>query len=79
MKDGHCPKCNSTDVYRGTRAPLEAGEGLLHLGVRAGNYYVNVMLDAYVCANCGYVEMYAADLSKLTALPQGAGWQKVIA
>ena len=64
MQNGRCPKCNSTEVYRGTQSLLQAGEGLLHLVAYVKNTGVNLMLDAYVCSNCGYVEMYVADSSK---------------
>ncbi len=48
----------------------------MHAEVNTPKRYVNLMLDAYVCANCGYVEMYAADRSKLASLAQGHNWQK---
>jgi predicted nucleic-acid-binding Zn-ribbon protein len=78
MKNGHCPKCNSTEVYRGAPATLAAGEGWVHLENRKTG--TNIMLDSYVCANCGYVEMYVAEASKVK-LPSLAEdkkfWQKV--
>jgi predicted nucleic-acid-binding Zn-ribbon protein len=62
MKDGKCPKCNSTQVFRGAPATLAAGEGKVHLeNFKTGS---NLMLDSYVCANCGYVEMYVTEASK---------------
>ena len=80
MKNGQCPKCNSTDVYRGIQSPLQAGEGLVHLVAYSRNTGVNLLVDAYVCRNCGYTEMYVAEgsKSKLEALRQdNKHWQKV--
>ncbi len=78
MKSGHCPKCNSTEIYRGTSGTLVAGEGWIHLqNLKTG---ANIMFDAYVCTNCGYVEMYVADSSKakLPGLSEDKKfWQKV--
>ena len=76
MQNGQCPKCQSTEIYRGT--PL-AGEGSVHLAAFPGNTFVNILVDAYVCRNCGYIEMYVADSSKgkLDALAQDSkNWQK---
>ncbi len=80
MKDGHCPKCNSSEVYRGTQSPVQAGDSLVHLVAYARNTGFNLLLDAYVCANCGYVELYVAEGSKvnLGVLSQDhKTWQKV--
>ncbi len=81
MQNGHCPKCNSTEVYRGIQSPLHAGEGLVHLEVYPPNRGVNLLMDAYVCCRCGYVEMYVADgsIGKLTLLAEDKkNWQKVV-
>lgn len=80
MKNGQCPKCGADQVYRGSQSPLQAGEGLAHLAAYARNTGVNILLDAYLCANCGYVELYAAEQSraKLWALAEDPKhWQKV--
>jgi predicted nucleic-acid-binding Zn-ribbon protein len=80
MQNGHCPKCNSTEVFRGTQSPLHAGEGLVHLEAYPSSRGINLLVDACVCANCGYVEMYVTDSSKskLTALSEDKkNWQRV--
>ncbi len=80
MQNGHCPKCNSTEIYRGTRSPFRAGEGMLHLEGIAHNTGINILLDACVCAQCGYVEMYVTEQSrpKLASLVEDKNnWQKV--
>ncbi|HEX2697714.1 MAG TPA: hypothetical protein VHM28_08390 [Anaerolineales bacterium] len=80
MKNGQCPKCQSTDVYKGSTSPLHAGEGLVHLEAYPPNRGVNLLIDAYVCHNCGYTEMYVAEgsMSKVDAIAQDSkNWKKV--
>jgi predicted nucleic-acid-binding Zn-ribbon protein len=79
MQNGKCPKCNSTEIYRGNQSPLHAGEGLVHLEAYPPNRGVNLLVDAYVCTSCGYVEMYVteASKSKMTAIiDDKKNWQK---
>ena len=64
MKTGTCPKCRSTEVYRGVKAPLEAGSGLLRLSAIHNNTGLNILLEPYVCRACGYVEMFVAEDSR---------------
>ncbi|HQY23305.1 MAG TPA: hypothetical protein PLG23_11745 [Thermoflexales bacterium] len=64
MKTGTCPKCHSSEVYRGVKAPLEAGSGLLHLSAIRNNTGLILMLEPYVCRACGYVEMFVDDASR---------------
>ncbi|MBE2269732.1 MAG: hypothetical protein IAE80_15960 [Anaerolinea sp.] len=53
MKNGKCPKCNSTEIY------------MKHGGLQQG-YVVHVSpantrlvtTDDYICLNCGYLEQY---------------------
>lgn len=80
MQNGKCPKCNSTEIYRGIQSPLHAGEGLVHLEAYPPNRGVNLLLDAYVCLSCGYVETYVAEGSKPkinTIAEDTKNWQKV--
>jgi hypothetical protein len=79
VRNGYCPKCASTEIYVGTQSPLQAGEGRLHLEANPPKRAVNLMLDAYVCANCGYVEIFVAGGSrdKLESVTQDPrNWRK---
>ncbi len=80
MKNGVCPKCNSTEIYRG---PSTEGEG-----VSAGGYNslveisVNgklktLWLNTFICRTCGYIEMHVANETDLHMLPGADGWSKV--
>jgi hypothetical protein len=80
MPNGVCPKCFSTEVYRGTSTE---GEGLT-----AGSYnsivelstdktQTTLWIDTYICRACGYLEMRVANHEDLNALPQAEGWEKV--
>jgi len=77
MKNGVCPKCNSTEVYWSVGG-LKAGSGECHLEI--GNWSNKVIfLSTYLCTQCGYTEMYVADrnMDKLSALVKEKDWGKV--
>lgn len=63
MKDGKCPKCGSEEVFHGVDIPAKSGPfgsnsiPISMLSIAA--------LDNYVCTECGYVESYVAEASKL--------------
>jgi len=67
MKDGICPKCNSTEIYAGTNMAFKGGIVISFLR------YIGV--DYYVCAMCGYVESYLSDLYDLSEIKKK--WSKV--
>ncbi len=63
MKQGKCPKCSSTEVYCGSDIKLKAGPfGSNAIPVSLTSI---AALDNYVCTQCGYVESYISDPSKL--------------
>lgn len=64
MKKGICPKCQSSHIYRGFQSPLRAESGMLHLEAIANNTGYNLLLEAYVCVDCGFVETYVAERSR---------------
>ena len=77
MKNGVCPKCNSTEIYCGAGG-LKAASGECHLEM--GNFSPKVIfLSTYLCTQCGYTEMYVADrnMDKLSALVKEKEWEKV--
>ncbi len=73
MKNGSCPKCNSSEVYAGTNVVSKGGSyGANSIPISFWRY---AALDNYVCAQCGYVESYIADSSKLSEIKKQ--WPKV--
>ncbi len=70
MKDGTCPKCESTEVYEGPEGFVPAG--LLNLNISFGS---NARLHVLVCAHCGYAELYLPDRSKLREIAKE--WKRV--
>jgi predicted nucleic-acid-binding Zn-ribbon protein len=70
MKDGHCPMCNSNEVYSNPRANFGAGSQYVDVDDRAG-------LTPYVCASCGFTAMYVDSMDDLKDLIKSEGWQKV--
>ena len=73
MKEGKCPKCGSEGVYSGTDIYPKNGP------FGSNSIPVSILsiaaLDNYVCGECGYVESYVADKSKLREIAKK--WPKV--
>jgi len=69
MKNGTCPKCNSTNVYF---KPYELTDLKLHSK--------KVESVDYVCIDCGYFETYITDKEALGKIPVRAekigDWKK---
>jgi hypothetical protein len=76
MKNGTCPECHSTEVYRSGISPLQAGDSLVRVYNPAGN---DLPIEIYVCASCGHIEMSIAESYKarLADLVKFNKWQKV--
>jgi len=63
VKSGKCPKCSSTEVFRGSELQPKSGPfGSNSIPVSLTSI---AALDNYVCTQCGYVESYIAEQSKL--------------
>lgn len=63
MKNSHCPKCGSNDIYDGSKIFNKSGghnSNSIPLSL-----FTHATLDNYVCGQCGYVESYVAERSKL--------------
>ncbi len=72
MKTGKCPKCQSFDVYIGTEVFPKSGPfGSNTIPVSLTSV---AALDNYVCGECGYVERYVAEESKLKEIKRK--WEK---
>lgn len=73
MKSGVCPNCGSSEIYAGTEVFFKRGVyGSNSIPISAWN---DTALDNYACADCGYVESYINDHSKLAAIKDK--WKKV--
>jgi predicted nucleic-acid-binding Zn-ribbon protein len=58
MKKGVCPRCQSKEVYGGTKVSPKAGWNSSNAIPISG--LKTAALDNYVCGSCGYVESYIA-------------------
>ena len=73
LKTGICPKCNSDKVFSGAEIPLKKGpfgSNSIPIGLTS-----IAALDNYVCGECGYVERYISDRTKLAEIARK--WDKV--
>ena len=63
MKQGKCPKCGSANIYSAEDLPLKSGP----FGSNSIPVTLTALaaLDNYVCVDCGLVESYVADLSRM--------------
>jgi hypothetical protein len=74
VKDGKAPKCGSNKVYQGMDIPAKFGPfgsnsiPITMLSIAA--------LDNYVCVECGYVESYIAEQTKLREILKR--WPRVV-
>ena len=79
MRNGKCPKCGSTEIIPDVRV-LDRGESNLTSDLQVavdanpGAWVFKgrqiSKLSAFVCASCGYTEMYAIDPGALMAAHQ---------
>ena len=60
MQNGKCPKCSSSEVYTRKNALATDGSPLALIDSLLGKAF---SIDCYVCLDCRYVEMYAAENS----------------
>jgi hypothetical protein len=73
MKNGTCPRCNSTTVYS---RPNGLGFGnTSSVFIYGDKWSKPSSTKAFVCATCGFFEVYISDTSNLAQLAQM--WQKV--
>ena len=80
MRFGICPKCNSSEIYRGISTDgegLTAGSYISLVEIRAGKQQATLWVDTYICRACGYLELFVANPADLAFLPQADGWVKV--
>ena len=71
MKNGICPNCGSSEVHAGTDLTFKEGR----YNVIPISLGTTAPLDNYVCVECGYVESYIGDRTKLEQIKKK--WSKV--
>ncbi len=76
MNNNKCPKCGSSDIYK-QRDGVRPREEWVMLDSYWGKLQVRnpVVVDTYLCIQCGYFENYVADKDKLPKAAQM--WEKV--
>jgi predicted nucleic-acid-binding Zn-ribbon protein len=85
MRNGTCPKCQSTAVYmsdaENLQAPIKASSGSMLLNIYKDNKWMPditmMTLAVYVCQNCGYLEFYTSKQDGLAKLSDSTNWRKV--
>ncbi len=75
MKEGICPKCQSSEVYSGASIKMKGGAYGCNTFPLGGPLRGHVALDNYVCFQCGYVESYVGNKSDLEKIR--SSWEKV--
>jgi predicted nucleic-acid-binding Zn-ribbon protein len=74
VKDGKCPKCGSNKVYQGMDIPAKFGPfGSNSIPITMISI---AALDNYVCVECGYVESYITERTKLREISKR--WPRVM-
>jgi len=78
MKNGQCPKCNSSNVFKyaiGVRFGDHGGGSSLTIFSGDLNHLSHSDYDSYVCVDCGYCENYILDNAILQEVQKK--WAKV--
>jgi len=73
MKDGKCPRCDSSNVYHETNGIYVPNT--LGTFIRTADGNVGSVTDDHICADCGYIERYVADEQKLKDVART--WKRV--
>jgi hypothetical protein len=77
MKNGHCPMCNSDEVYMtDTFGTLRAHGDEAHFQAMQGNNQCRFNFALYVCTNCGFTATYAKSDQGLAYLKKADDWKK---
>jgi hypothetical protein len=78
MKNGHCPMCNSDDVYTNSSVTFFASNNRLRLRDDDGNILPQASFVPYICKNCGFTAMYMQSMEGMEEL-LSKGWEKITA
>ena len=82
MRDGHCPKCSATEVYKceeqGLKhALIEANSLRIYKDKRLVPDITFLGFAHYVCKQCGYFESYVLQVDQLSKLTDSDNWTRV--
>jgi hypothetical protein len=76
MKNGHCPMCNTNEVYANPTVIFFASSNRLRLRDEDGNVLPQATFIPYICMNCGFTAMYVQSTEEIKGL-LSQGWEKV--
>ncbi len=62
MKSGVCPKCKANEIHVVSNTGIEVA-----IAIKWSN---TAYLNYYVCANCGYVELFVRDEHQLPMIAE---------
>jgi predicted nucleic-acid-binding Zn-ribbon protein len=77
MKDGHCPMCKSTEIYKNGTLSFRASGQSLELENEDGDDKLGFEFAPYICLNCGFAALYVDFPDDLSVLRKTKGWEKV--
>jgi predicted nucleic-acid-binding Zn-ribbon protein len=76
MRNGICPKCGSQNIYTNTEiGPVSNVYGVQAIPVRGALKTEFALLVTYVCAVCGYSEIYVQGSHSIAQITKH--WKKV--
>ena len=79
MKNGQCPKCNSSNVFKygnGVRFGEDGGgDSLTDFSGDVSHLIRYVAYESYACLDCGYFEDYIPDAGTLQEIQKK--WTKI--
>jgi predicted nucleic-acid-binding Zn-ribbon protein len=79
IQDGYCPRCDSTEIYKSAARSLLVEQKPLVLNIEEPRWSNGdpLLIDCYICQECGYMELYAHNPAKLAKLSSSSNWTKV--
>jgi len=78
MRNGKCPKCNSTSIYSNSNGVDYGGRSYqieVWIGPKDSRLARQSNFISYICANCGYFENYLDEKDILDEIQKK--WSKV--
>lgn len=75
LSEGVCPKCGSTEIYADDRGLADATGGITVLNLHDLWHGSTAPISTYLCATCGYLELFLADTRLIAEIAQR--WRRV--
>lgn len=76
MVNGICPKCGATEIYVDDKGLRDTGQGsYTALNLHSFWFAHTASIHTYLCAACGFIEIYLADKDNLSTIIEK--WQRV--